>query len=449
MVERARAIIRERASFVIQQRDGLSLVEGKQLAVVGFDLHFRTMDGRRSRVCGRKERVLVLRVLGKIERIVLRIDVQDGSGAIRCYRACRRDRRGAGIGRAGVSMFIGDRIGAVLQLRGGRAFAQLVGFVEHFRHALLRVSRRRGSITALTQFRSRSDFGERRIWNLEARQIRDVDRAALGLCCDRRIRKSGCSSRRIDLQHVRFDVRRAALLPAHTCAAGKNDGRSSDRIHVQFFCNRKRVRDRDIFTTDLVRHDGVCRDISCSNNFIRRDVSCCQVPCLILVPNNQLAVSRLLDIAKRPVPNRGRVTINKKIVPLVFRSTMDRALRRLDGGIGTNMRCIRRFGDVADVYHAVEHIIPNLARELRAVRAREIPTIRVHIIKRKCCFRAARRERGFILVFEHTDGRSLTFQGYRTIGICIERAFQLRILVDRHVVDTTISHGDCPVRGTL
>ena len=240
MGERAFAsaiIILKRARLVIQQRDGLALVEREHFFVVGFDIHFLAIDLRRSRIRGREERVFVFRIGGKVVRVVLRIDVQNGLVALRRDRARLRDGRSASVGRAGVGVRILQRVITVLQLRGGRALRpQLVGAIKHLRHGLLRGFRRRGGIGALFHVGRFRDVFHILLWNLEPRPTDDADLLAWGLCRDVRILDSSCSDLRIDLQRIRFDVRRAAaILPVHDRTVGKNDGRSVDRIHVQVY----------------------------------------------------------------------------------------------------------------------------------------------------------------------------------------------------------------------
>ena len=240
VVERARAstiIILKRAGLVLQQRDGLALVEREHFLVVSFDRHVLAIDGRRARVRGREEGILVLRIGGKVVRVVLRLEVQNGLVALRRDRARLRDGRGAGVGRAGVGVRILQRVITVLQLRGGRALrSQLVGVIKHLRHGLLRGFRRRGGIGALFHVGRFRDVFHILLWNLEPRPTDDADLLARGLCCDVRILDTGCGDLRIDLQRIRFDVRRAAaILPVHDRTVGKNDGRSVDRIHVQVY----------------------------------------------------------------------------------------------------------------------------------------------------------------------------------------------------------------------
>ena len=95
--------------------------------------HVVGADDRFPRIRGREERIFVLRAAGKVERILLVIDMQNEVVGVLLHGARRRDRRGAGIGRVRIGMIqlrhvrafrILERAGAVLQQ------IDVVAFVE-------------------------------------------------------------------------------------------------------------------------------------------------------------------------------------------------------------------------------------------------------------------------------------------------------------------------------
>ena len=100
MVQRRRvraSRVRERASAVFQQVDGIAFAEGKELALQGAvaQRHIIGSEHRLPRVRGREERVPVFRVGRNVKGIGLRIDVQNEIFAFLLHRACGLDRRGA------------------------------------------------------------------------------------------------------------------------------------------------------------------------------------------------------------------------------------------------------------------------------------------------------------------------------------------------------------------